>query len=154
MKKLIAASLFLLVLAACPNFAQPTPTPVPIPTFTAILTLMATVLQINTALPPTETPSVVSELIPQSQPASEWSGVPVMPDAVTGEGDDESYVFTVIATPQQVQEYYQRELGKLGWQSFAQGNGDTPLMFTNKASETLTVSIMVKGGQSLVLLVK
>jgi len=79
-----------------------------------------------------------------------------MPDAIAGEGDGESYVFTIKATPQQVQEYYQLELGKLGWQPFATGNGDSSLMlmFTNNASATLTVSIIAKGDEVLVLLVK
>lgn len=156
MKKSIAASLLLLALVACSNFDQPAPTAVPTPTFTVIPTFTATVIPTDTAVPPTETPEVVSELIPQGQPALEWKGIPIMPDAIAGEGDAESYVFTVKATPQQIREYYQVELGKLGWQSFAQGNGDSSimLMFMNNASETLTVSIIAKGDQALVLLVK
>jgi hypothetical protein len=79
-----------------------------------------------------------------------------MPEAIAGEGDEESYVFTIKATPQQVQEYYQLELGKLGWQPFSTDNGDSSLMlmFTNNASATLTISIIAKGDQVLVLLVK
>jgi hypothetical protein len=77
-----------------------------------------------------------------------------MPNAITGEGDAEGYVFTVKATAQQVQDYYQAELGKLGWQLLAAGEGEASLSFVNHASETLTVSIITKGDEVLVLLVK
>ncbi|HEX9386663.1 MAG TPA: hypothetical protein VF918_10130 [Anaerolineales bacterium] len=147
MKKPIAASLLLLmlVLAACSNFKQPSPTAIPTLTLTVLPTFA-----------PTQTPDAVSSLIPEGQPASEWNGIPIMPEAIAGEGDQESYVFTIKATPQQVQEYYQLELGKLGWQPFATDNGDSSLMlmFTNNASATLTISIIAKGDQVLVLLVK
>ena len=43
-----------------------------------------------------------------------WKGIPVMPDATSGEGDEEGYVFTIHATSQQVQDYYQVELARLG----------------------------------------
>jgi len=146
LKKPAAVSLILLAftLAACSSFAQPTPTAVPTLTFTVVPTLTPT----NTPLPPTATP--------EGQSASEWNGIPIMPDAIAGDGDEESYVFTIKATLQQIQEFYQLELGKLGWQLFAQEDGDSSLMliFMNDASETLTVSIIVKGDQALVLLAK
>ena len=154
MKKPIAASLFLLILflTACSNFIQTTPNIVP----TLTLTIVPMLIPTNTSQLPTETPDAVTALIPEGQPASEWNGIPIMPDAIAGEGDGESYVFTIKATPQQVQEYYQLELGKLGWQPFATGNGDSSLMlmFTNNASATLTVRIIAKGDEVLVLLVK
>jgi hypothetical protein len=154
-KKPIAASLFLLilVLAACSNLIQPNPTGIPTLTLTAVPTLVLT----NTLLPPTETPDAAAALVPEGQPASEWNGIPIMPDAIAGEGDQESYVFTIKATPQQVQDYYQLELGKLGWQPFGTGEGNSTslmLMFTNNASATLTISIIAKGDEVLVLLVK
>jgi hypothetical protein len=154
-KKPIAASLFLLILglAACSNLIQPNPTDVPTLTLTAVPTLVPT----NMPLPPTETPEAAAALVPEGQPAAEWNGIPIMPDAIAGEGDEESYVFTVKATPQQVQDYYQFELGKLGWQAFATGEGNSTsrmLMFTNNASVTLTISIITKGDEALVLLVE
>jgi hypothetical protein len=105
-------------------------------------------------LPPSATPDIVSELLPEGQPASEWKGIPIMPGAIAGEGDEEGYVFAIQATPQQVQDYYQLELGKLGWQSYAQADGDSSrmLIFMNSASTTLTISIIAKGENVLVLL--
>jgi hypothetical protein len=83
-------------------------------------------------------------------------GTPIMPVAIAGEGDEEGHVFTIRATPQQVHDYYRLELGKLGWQSVAQGDGDssTMLIFVTNTSATLTVSIIAKHDEALVLLVK
>jgi hypothetical protein len=110
----------------------------------------------ETPLLPTETPDIVSALAPEGTPASEWQGIPIMPGAIAGDGDEESYVFTIRATPPQIQKYYQSELGKLGWQSSAQGEGESSLMliFTKGDSTTFTVNILAKGEESLVLLVK
>jgi hypothetical protein len=77
-----------------------------------------------------------------------------MPDAIAGEGDEEGYVFTVNATTQQVRDYYQSELGKLGWQLLAPEEGEASLKFMNSASETLTINLIAKRNQVLVLLVK
>jgi hypothetical protein len=159
-KRPITALLLLVVtLIACSNSrsTQPTalPTPVPTLTFTAVPT--ATPVPTDTPFPPTETPQAASGLDPKGKPDSEWQGIPIMPDAIAGEGDEEGYVFTVQATPQQVQEYYDRELPKLGWHSLAVGEGENSsliLMYTNNASEMLSISVLAKGDECLVLLVK
>jgi hypothetical protein len=154
-KKLIVASssLFFLVLMACSRSIPPTIIPI---SNTAGPSLTATQVPNNTASALTPTPDIVTELMPEGQPTSEWKGVPIMPDAIAGEGDEESYVYTVKATPQQVQEYYQFELGKLGWQLLDAGNKDSSLMlmFMDKTSTTLTISVIAKGNEALVLLVK
>lgn len=148
MKSPSAACLLLLalILTACSSFAQPAPTPAPAGTFTAVPTRTATRAPIRTPSPPTETPAT----------ASEWNGIPIMPGAVAGDGDEESYVFTIQATPQEVQEYYELELGRLGWQLSAQEDDGASLLLTfmNDATATLTVSIIAKGDEALVLLVK
>ena len=149
MKKRISASLplLILVLAAC-NFPRQSPAATP------ALTLPSTLAPTNTFVPLAQAPDAVSSLVPESQHASEWNGIPIMPGAIAGEGDEESYVFTVRATPQQVQEYYQRELDRLGWQPFAMEDqaSSLMLMFTNNALATLTITIIAKDDQVLVLL--
>lgn len=87
---------------------------------------------------------------------TEWNGIPIMPGAVSGGGDEESYVFKIRATPQQIWEYYELELGKLGWKASVQDIGENYLtmVFTNTAAMTLTMSIIVKGEDALVLMVK
>lgn len=153
MKKLIAAML-LLALSACTNILRPTSTAIPTITVTVLPTLAPTLIPTVTPPLPSETTDVISALVPEGQPASEWQGIPIMPGAVAGEGDEEGYVFTIRATPQQVHDYYRLELEKLGWQSLAQGDGEssTMLIFMNNTSATLTVSVIAKGESVLVLL--
>jgi hypothetical protein len=141
-KKLIATSLLALTLVACSSVVQSTPV------VTAIPTMMVTVTPTLSPLPPTETREV--------QPVSEWNGIPIMPGAIAGEGDEEGYVFTIKATPQQVQEFYQIELGKMSWQPISQDASSSSLMlvFMDSTSATLTVNILSKGDEVLVLLVK
>jgi hypothetical protein len=147
-KKRIAVNFLLLTLVACSSVIKPIPAE--ILTFTAVPTRTATILPTVTLLPSGETPDVISEL------ASEWNGVPIMPGEIAGEGDQDGYVFTIEATPQTVQEYYQLELGNLGWQLLSQEADDSSilLMFVNGASETLTIHVIAKDGEALVLLVK
>jgi hypothetical protein len=142
-KKIVAAALLLLTLSSCADPAQPTPTVV-----TPIPTPAATATRTPPPVPAMETPT--------AQATSAWNGIPIMPGAIAGEGDEEGYVFTIRTTPAQVQEYYQLELGRLGWQSVSQEQGDSSLilLFMNNASATITVSIISKGDQVLVLLVK
>jgi len=156
-KKFIAASLFWIAFAtsACSIPIQPVPV-VATEVFTSVPVLTSTVPPMETHLQITGTPDVVSPLLPEGQPASEWNGIPIMPGAIAGEGDEEGYVFTARVTPQQVRDYYQLALGKLGWQPMATGEGEPPLMliFADGASTTLTISILSKGDEVLVLLVK
>jgi len=147
-KKRIAVSFLLLTLVACSSLVQPIPTE--IPTFTAVPTRTAPVIPTMTLRTSGETPDGTSEL------ASEWNGVPIMPGEIAGEGDEDGYVFTIKATPQRVQEYYQLELGNLGWQLLSQEADESSMimMFVNGASETLTIHVIAKDGEALVLLVK
>ena len=152
-KKSIVAILssLLFLLAAC-NFPGQSPTVLP----TLTLTVPPTFVPTMTSLPSPQTPDVVSSLIPDGPSVSEWNGIPIMPGTIAGEGDEESYVFTIKATPQQVADYYQAELATLGWQSFGTENKDNSLMllFMDKTSATLTINIVAKGEDALVLLVK
>jgi hypothetical protein len=140
--KVIAAHLLLLLLIACSGRIQLTPAVTEVPTD------VATVIPAPSPLPPSRTPA--------SHPTKEWKGIPVMPGATAGEGDEEGYVFTIHATSQQVQDYYQVELARLGWQpsDLQNSNSSVLLSFTDSTTATLTVSILVKGDEVLVLLVK
>jgi hypothetical protein len=142
-KHIAVCSLFCaLLLAACSINVEQAPTPVPLATFSALPAPTAT----HTPASASETPVM----------AAEWGGIPIMPGAVAGEGDEESYVFKIRATPQQIWEYYELELGKLGWKASVQDIGENylTLVFTNTASRTLTMSIIVKGEDALVLMVR
>jgi hypothetical protein len=95
--------------------------------------------------------------MPSGKPSSDWEGVPVMPNATAGEGDSKGYSFTINASPDEIQKYYEKELGKLGWNTFANGQGTTEavlLIFMND-TDMLTISIIPQtDGITYVLLVK
>lgn len=95
--------------------------------------------------------------LPTEKPASEWNGIPIMPQAIAGEGDSKSYAFTVEATAVEVQSFYEKELGKLGWSLLGAGEGDTGvvLLIFQKGTEVASVSILTVNPSTLyVFLVK
>ncbi len=80
-----------------------------------------------------------------------------MPNAVSGDGDDKGYSYTVDAALDDVQIYYNKALPKLGWDLFAsgQGEGKSVLMMYQKGSETLTIlAVADMDGLTLVTLLK
>ena len=156
----ILLSVLVLVLASCSAFA-PQPTETPIPTETSLPTTTVTPEPTNTPtqtpVPPTETPSAPDLPMPSGEPASEWEGFPIMPNAIAGEGDNKGYSFTIDATPEEIQKFYEKELGKLGWNMFASGQGTTNaiLLIFMKDASTFSVSIIPQpDGIMYVLLVK
>jgi hypothetical protein len=111
----------------------------------------------KTPVPPTETPSAPVLPMPSGKPASEWEGIPIMPNAIAGQGDDQGYSFTINASSDEIQQFYEKELGKLGWNVFASGQGTTSavLLIFMKDTIMLTVSILPQpDGIMYVLLVK
>ncbi len=150
-RSFIVDLLLALLLTACST--QPIAVPTVGSTAVPVLTPIAST---KTPSSPTSTLDIIAQLAPEGQPASQWDGIPIMPGATTGEGDAEGYVFTVKATLQQVKEFYDLELGKLGWQplSIDQEDSSLTLMFMNNASVTLTISVVTKGDEALVLLAK
>ena len=80
-----------------------------------------------------------------------------MPNALAGEGDTQGYAFTIRASADEIQKFYERELGKLGWRMFASGQGTTNavLLIFMKDVATLSVSIVPQSdGIMYVLIVK
>lgn len=156
--KTIGKALFLsalvIALASC-NALAPQSTETPTPTETSSPTSTSTPTE--TPLPPTETPSAPALPMPSGKPSSEWEGVPIMPNAIAGEGDNKGYSFTINASPDAIQKFYEKELGKLGWTLLASGQGKTSstLLIFIKDTSTLSVSIIPQpDGIMYVLLVK
>lgn len=162
MKKQIALSILILVTGslACSNFMQPTPTPIPTATFTftpsPVPTATVTEAPTSTTILPTDTPDVISGLIPVGEPVSDWNGIPIMPGAIAGEGDAGGYRFTIHANSAEIQAYYESELRKLGWTLLGSGQGETGaviMIFTGNDG-TLSVSIFEHEAEFIVMLVK
>jgi hypothetical protein len=161
----IILSSLIIVLVSC-NLFTPKPTETPIPTETSLPTTTytpeptITPTSTNTPEPtilPTETPSAPGLPTPSGKPSSEWEGIPIMPSAIAGEGDGSGYSFTVNATPEEIQYFYEQELGKLGWSLLASGQGATEaiLLIFMKDTATCSVSIFpLPDGTMYVMLVK
>lgn len=77
----------------------------------------------------------------------EWQGVPVMPGAISGEGDASGYQFVIQAGDDDIQAYYEAEMKKLGWSLFAVGEGETKnlLLLFQRESEMISVAILHTG---------
>ena len=160
--KVITLFVLLIMLASCSSFApKPTETPIPtetsspIPTDTPLPT--PTDIPTETPVPPTETPDAPDLKMPSGEPDSEWEGIPVMPNAIAGEGDKKGYSFTIDASVDEIQAFYEKELAKLGWNMFANGEGDNGslLLIFLKDTATLSLSIIPQpDGIMYVLIVK
>ena len=136
---------------------EPTTTPTLIPTETPEPTFTPTTRPTATRIPPTETASVPGLPMPSGTPVAIWEGFPIMPNAIAGEAEGNNYTFTIMASADEVQEFYETELAELGWNLFATGQGetDTLLLMFMKGTNILTVSIIPQpDGVMYVLLVK
>jgi hypothetical protein len=131
MKNIVTAILLsglVMALASCSAFVpQPTETPTPTETSlpTPTNTLEPTTTPTETPVPPTETASAPVLPMPSGEPASEWEGIPIMPNAIAGEGDNQGYAFTINASAEDIQKFYETKLTPLGWNMFASGQGTT-----------------------------
>src|SRR5262245_47762864 len=88
-------------------FARPTAT------LTATVTATASPQPTNTATAtktsvPTETPTPPSPAheLPKGTPLAEWSGIPIMPNAIAGESGEPYYIYITRASPEEVLTYY------------------------------------------------
>lgn len=79
-----------------------------------------------------------------------------MPQAIAGDEGDGSYMYSVEATPEEVEEYYATEMQAEGWQYLALGTAkaDNLMLIFTKAGNTATVAVIKEeGGTALVMLV-
>ncbi|HET9905124.1 MAG TPA: hypothetical protein VFQ23_00740 [Anaerolineales bacterium] len=92
---------------------------------------------------------------PQGTPVEVWREIPIMPQATAGqEFDGETYSFKVNATSTEVQDYYNAELPKLGWEALSMPTqGDATLMVFSKGNNILTITVAPNQSEIVVLLV-
>ncbi|MCB9422622.1 MAG: hypothetical protein H6667_22660 [Ardenticatenaceae bacterium] len=83
--------------------------------------------------------------IPTGKPAAEWNGLPIMPQAIAGDEGEGSYYFTVEATAEEVEAFYEDEMQQLGWSLLGVGEGETGalLVIFQKESEVASISILL-----------
>jgi hypothetical protein len=159
-KKLIALSLLLWALVSCSNAVQPTPPAMGASEALTPVTSKGTQQAPTLAMPTLETiESTVTDpadiLNPQGNPALEWRGIPIMPEAVAGQEFVNAYSFRVNATSQDVQAFYDRRLSELGWsQPFDSSfNEEGGTMTFRKEGSSLTIRVTPSGDSVVVLLV-
>ena len=158
--------------AASAPTSTPSPTDTPAPSATATAAPTNTPTPTRTPVPPTSTPTATPTPTdtpsptaqpsggalptPSDPPLPSWNDLPVMPQAVAGDEEEGSYWYSVAATPQEIEEYYAREMQALGWEYLARGTGrgsNLMLVFT-KAAYTATVAVIdQEDGTALVMLV-
>lgn len=81
-----------------------------------------------------------------------------MPNALAGEENGTSYSFTIVASPNEIQTYYGKELAKLGWNLFATGQSPasiTVMLIFMKDTTMVTLSLIpYPDGLMYVMIVK
>jgi hypothetical protein len=91
------------------------------------------------------TTSTLELLLPTGEQQSVWKGIPVMPGAISGAEREGAYYYTVKVSQKAVQDYYTRELSKVGYSSFAVGtgkNGSSLMLMYQKGDKTLVISVL------------
>lgn len=83
--------------------------------------------------------------IPTGKPAVEWNGLPIMAQAIAGDEGEGSYYYTVEATVEEVETFYESEMQPLGWSQLGVGEGENGalLMIFQKDEVIVSVSILL-----------
>lgn len=95
--------------------------------------------------------------LPTGTPLTDWGGIPILPGASAGEGDESGYAFIVKTDVVDIQQYYEETLRGLGWMILANSLDDTGsvLMIAMKDDAMLTLTVTpLAGGVMYVFLVK
>lgn len=105
-------------------------------------TLSSTLVTRTRTPPPTPTTK-----LPGGAPVELWKDIPIMPEAVTGEENEDRYRFMLTATVDQVEKFYKTELAKLGWKFNTKGTGENgaPIFIFSKSGKILSISVIVIG---------
>lgn len=164
--KAVFFSIVIIALSSCSTLAlKPTSTPTPTPVLTAtslptatptpLPTLTPTIKPTETPLPPTETASIAVLPRPTGKPVSSWNGIPVMPEAIAGNGDSQSYTYIVKASQYTIVKYYTVAMAKLGWNMFATGQGSAGalMLLFMKGSTAMSISIIPQPDDLMYILI-
>ena len=140
--------------------AQALGTAIPIETLQALPSLIPaeTLQALPSAAPTIEALATVFGDItnPQGTPAQEWQGIPIMPQATTGQefSDNDTYSFKANVTTTEVQDFYEERLTTLGWnQPFSiPVEAEGGILTFQKDDSTLLITITASEGSVTVVL--
>ncbi len=174
--KYLGLSILILFVLACATVTQPIKdvqnlagtaesfaTSMPIETLRAVASEIPieTLQALPSAIPSLEAlasamPDFGNYFDPQGTPVSEWNGIPVMPQATAGQEftDTKTYSFKVNATVKEVQDFYNDEMGKLGWSPMISmpGEANGAIQIFQKDNSVLTITIVDTDGTVVVVL--
>lgn len=104
----------------------------------------------------TETAKLVASLVPTVKALQEWNGIPIMRDALAGDEQDGIYRFTTLASREEIQAFYKRELSQRGWElsGTKQGNAGAVLLIFSTDQDTVSISILPNRDKLLVMIIK
>lgn len=91
---------------------------------------------------------------PEGTPSADWHGIPIMPGATNGGEAEDGYTFSIQASSEEIEQFYEAALEELGYSQTTSGeqSGMTFLFFENGSAQVV-VAIMTMGGSNLVQLV-
>lgn len=151
--------------ALTPTLARPTRAASTPTSIALAATLIPTRTPPNTIAPSptrvvTPEPTLVSGKlpVPTGAPVSSWHDFPILPNPIAGQDNDKGgYFYSVRATPQQIQDFYTREMKKLGWDLLsvstkANDPGYLFLIYNQANYPTLSVLVSVQGDVAIVFL--
>ena len=103
---------------------------------------------------PSAMPDFENMADPQSEPLSEWNGIPIMPAATAGDESTGVYSYKADATVTEVFDYYKAEMVVQGWTEFFSmpATGSGALMTFEKDDHLATITITSEGNGVLVFL--
>jgi hypothetical protein len=136
--------------------ATPTSTATPLPTATATPRPTTTMPDPTPTTEASSTPTrTLEESVPTGESLAVWHGIPVMPGAISGGENKGSYLYKIKASNKAVQDYYRRELSKLGYSSFAVGTGDDGnlMLMYQKDSQMVVISVFMTADSAVVMIV-
>jgi hypothetical protein len=177
LSKILSLIVLLVFLLACNFVSQPfndaqnlAQTAQAVASSLPVETLQAAASQIASAIPqetlqalPSAIPSLealatnIGDMFdPQGTPVQEWNGIPIMPQAITGQefSQNNSYSFKFTGVTKEVQDFYDEQLIALGWsQPFSfPVEAEGGIMTFQKDNSTLLITITASEGSVVVLL--
>jgi hypothetical protein len=87
---------------------------------------------------------------------NEWNGIPIMTGALAGDERDGMYRFTTLASREEIQAFYKRELSQRGWEltGTKEGNAGAVLFIFSTEEDTVSISILPNRDKLLVMIIK
>jgi len=139
-----------------PPVIEPTKisTDTPVPSATLVAGTATPLARTPTTVNPTET-SLFGLPEPSGTPMASYKDIPVMPGAAYGADYQGIYSYGINATAKDIEDYYKKELPKLGWSLFTSGTSDAGSLFMLFQKDNLSCTITTtssNGGLTLVFI--